>query len=443
MNSTRTLPSKASSPAGGTQVDNLTTIIENIGQLVVVPQGPVLGPTMGRVEVIDDAAVVIEGDRIAWFGRESDLPEAHAPGSADAEVIDAQGGCVIPGLIDCHTHTVFAGTRENEFVQRSEGRSYVEIAEAGGGIRSTMRHVRDASKEELIALAQPRLMRMLEQGVTTVEIKSGYGLRVEDELKMLEAVAELDAHLPMDLVGTYLAAHTVPPEYEGDPSGYLDSILNDGVLARIASVGLAEFCDVFCERSAFGVEDSRRVLETAKAQGLLPKVHADQITQMGASKLAGEVGAISADHLECIDEAGMAALKRAGTIAVLLPGCSFFLGVGQAPARTLIDHGLPVALATDYNPGSSMVASLPLVMSIACTQMHMTPTEALVAATANAAAAINRHRRLGAIAVGMEADLVVLGVPNFDRFLYEVGHYPVQKVIKNGLVVVDVDAESG
>ena len=424
----------------------MTSVIKNIGQLVVVPPGPVCGPAMGRVEVIENAAVVIDADRIAWFGSESDLPQAPPPeprasARADAEVIDAAGGCVIPGLIDCHTHTVFAGTREHEFVQRSQGRSYLEIAEAGGGIRNTMRHVRKASREELLALAQPRLTKMLEQGVTTVEIKSGYGLTVEDEIKMLEVVAELDARLPMDVVGTYLAAHTIPPEYQDDPDGYLDQILSDEVVSRIADRGLAEFCDVFCERSAFGVEQSRRVLLACKRHGLLPRLHADQITQMGASKLAGEVGAISADHLECIDEAGMAALEQAGTIAVLLPGCSFFLGVAQAPARKIIDFGLPVALATDYNPGSSMVSSLPLVMSIACAQMRMTPTEALVAATANAAAAINRHHRLGAIAVGMEADLVVLGVPNFDRFLYEVGHYPVRKVIKKGLLVVDVDAE--
>ena len=415
----------------------MSALIRNIGQLVVVPKGPVSGPAMGQVETIAEAAVVIENDRIGWFGAESDLPEA----SADTEVIDAGGGCVIPGLIDCHTHTVFAGTREHEFVQRIEGKSYVEIAEAGGGIRDTMQQVRAASKEELVKLAQPRLRRMLHNGVTTVEVKSGYGLTVAAELKMLEAIADLDAHVPSDVVGTYLAAHTVPPEFAGDPNGYLDAILDDDVLMRITNEGWAEFCDVFCERSAFDVEQSRRVLLACKKHGLRPKVHADQITQMGAGKLAGEVGAISADHLECIDEGGMAALKEAGTIAVLLPGCSFFLGVQQAPARRLIDFGLPVALATDYNPGSSMVASLPLVMSIACTQMRLTPTECLVAATANAAAAINRHDRLGAMAVGMQADLVVLGTPNFDRFCYELGHYPVQKVIKNGLVVVDVEAE--
>ncbi len=418
----------------------MTAAIANIGQLMVVPKGPVPGPSMCRVEAIEDAVLLIENDRIKWFGPAADSPQPLSSFEED-DVIDAEGGCVIPGLIDCHTHTVFAGTREHEFVQRIEGKSYTQIAEEGGGIRSTMRHVRDADKDELIALAHPRLTGMMQNGVTTVEIKSGYGLTVHDELKMLEAVAELDARMPLDLVGTYLAAHTIPPEYDGDASGYLDTVLNDGVLGRLASVGLAEFCDVFCERSAFDLQQSRRVLQTAKSQGLVPKIHADQITQMGASKLAAELGAISADHLDCIDEAGMAAMKKAGTIAVLLPGASFFLGTKQAPAREIMNAGLAVALASDYNPGSSMIASLPLIMSIACVQLKMTPAEALVAATANAAAALNRHQRLGAIAVGMQADLAILDTPNFERFLYEVGSYPVTKVIKNGRLVVDFESE--
>lgn len=425
----------------------LSSIIKNIAQLLVVPKGPIPGPAMHVVDVVEDAAVLIEGERIKWFGRASDLPAAGLPepgpsglapiGPSDTQIIDAQGGCVIPGLIDCHTHAIFAGTREHEFVMRLQGKTYAQIAEEGGGIRTTMAHVRNATKEELIELARPRLMNMLRQGVTTVEIKSGYGLTVDDELKMLEAVVELAAELPIGLVGTYLAAHTVPPEYDGNPSGYLDTVLNDRVLSKISSLGLAEFCDVFCERTAFDLADSRRVLSTAKNHHLTPKIHADQITQMGASRLAGEVGAISADHLEQIDDAGIAAMKKAGTIAVLLPGCSFFLGVPTAPARRILDAGLPVAIATDFNPGSSMISSLPLVMSIACAQLRMTPIEVLVAATANAAAALNRHRRLGAIAVGMEADLVVLGAPNFDRFLYEIGSYPIRKVLKRGQVVFD------
>jgi imidazolonepropionase len=330
---------------------------------------------------------------------------------------------------------VFAGTRETEFVQRIEGKSYAQIAEAGGGISVTVEAVRSASCGELVELALPRLQRMLLGGVTTVEIKSGYGLTVDDELKMLEAVRRLNDRQPIELVATYLAAHTTPHEFAGDPDAYLNTVLDEGVLMRIRDEKLTEFCDVFCERTAFDVRQSRRVLTTAKRFGLLPKLHADQITQMGASTLAGEVGAVSADHLETIDDSGIAAMKEAGCVAVLLPGCSFFLSVAQAPARRILDADLPVAIATDYNPGSAMIESLPLVMHIACTQMRMTPTEAVVAVTANAAAALKRQERLGAIETGMQADLVILDVPNHKRWLYEPGRNCVKTVLKKGSII--------
>jgi imidazolonepropionase len=406
-------------------------VIRNIGELVVVPPGPVGGRSMRQVSCIESAALLIDGDRIAWFGPQRQLD---APTGCDS--IDAEGGCVIPGLIDCHTHTVFAGTREAEFVQRIEGRSYAEIAEAGGGIKVTVEAVRKASCDELVELALPRLRRMLAGGVTTVEIKSGYGLAVDHELKMLEAIRRLDALQPIELVATYLAAHTIPREFEGRPDAYLDTVLDEALLERIRDEGLAEFCDVFCERTAFSIEQSRRVLSTAKRFGLTPRLHADQITQMGATKLAGEVGAVSADHLETIDDEGLAALVAAGCVGVLLPGCSFFLSVAQAPARRILEADLPVAVATDYNPGSAMVESLPLVLHIACTQMRMTPTEVVVAATANAAAALNRQDRLGAIQTGMQADLVILDVPNHNRWLYEPGRCCVRTVIKAGTVAV-------
>ena len=406
-------------------------LIRNIGELLVVPPGPIGGRAMGRVERIESAALLIEERRIAWFGPQDrlDVPE-------ECQTLDADGGCVVPGLIDCHTHTVFAGTREDEFVERIEGRTYTQVARRGGGIHVTVEAVRSAACEELVELALPRLQRMLRNGVTTVEIKSGYGLTVEDELKMLEAVRRLKTLQPVELAATYLAVHAVPKEYAGRVDDYLDLVLDEAVLSRVCEEQLAEFCDVFCEQTAFDVSQSRRVLTTAKRLGLTPKIHADQITQMGATRLAGEVKAISADHLERIDETGIEAMKQAGCIAVLLPGCSFFLGVEQAPARRLIEADLPVALATDYNPGSSMVESLPLVMSIACTQMRMTPTEAIAAAAANAAAAINRQNRLGAIKVGMQADLLILDVPNHQRWLYEPGRNAVRVVVKNGKVVV-------
>ncbi len=413
-------------------------LIHNIGELVVVPPGPIAGGAMRTVGTIQGAAVLIDGDKIAWFGPESelDLPP-------DCDVLDAQGGCVTPGLIDCHTHTVFAGTREDEFVRRIQGASYAQIAEAGGGIKVTVEAVRAATCEELIDLAAPRLSRMLENGVTTVEVKSGYGLTVDDEIKMLQVARRLDEVHPVEVVSTYLAAHTTPREFEGRTDEYLDAVLDEAVLARIRDEHLAEFCDVFCEHAVFDVEQARRVLTAAAKHGLKPRIHADQITQMGATVLAGEVGAVSADHLEVVDDAGIAAMKEAGTVAVLLPGCSFFLGVGQAPARQLLDADLPVALATDYNPGSSMVSSLPLVMSIACTQMGMTPTEAIIAATANAAVAVNRQDRVGAIAVGMQADLVVLDVPNHLRWCYEPGRNCVRAVIKAGLEVAISERSAG
>lgn len=410
-------------------------IIENIAELRCVPCGPIAGPMMDRVPRIADAAVVVEGDCIAWFGRQADLD---VPSGATR--MDAARGCVVPGLIDCHTHTVFAGSRAGEFVARIRGKSYAQIADEGGGIVVTVDAVRGAARDMLVETALGRLRRMLARGVTTVEIKSGYGLTVADELKMLETVESLRSIQPIELIGTYLAAHTVPREFRDRADEYLDVVLHEDVLGAIRDRRLASFCDVFCERGAYTVEQSRRVLETAKRFGLRPKVHADQITAMGASRLAADVGAVSADHLEHIDDESINAMRSSGTVAVVLPGCSFFLGVGQAPARRMMEGGLPVAVATDLNPGSSMIESLPLVMHIACTQLRMTPTEVLVAATANAAAALDRSERLGAIERGMQADLLVLDAPSVDHWMYEPGRELVRTVIKRGRVVHDSHA---
>lgn len=374
-----------------------------------------------------NTCLAIEDGRIAEVGVER---------RADS-FLDACGGAVIPGLIDSHTHLVFAGNRSEEFVMRAKGMSYLEIANAGGGIRRTVEAVRSASLEELVELARPRLARMLSYGVTTVEVKSGYGLTVEDEIKMLLAVRKLRELQPIELVSTYLAAHTLPPEYRDRREAYVDLLVSDELMGRVAAEGLAEFVDVFCEESAFTVEESRRILEAGQKRGLGAKIHADQITQMGASRLAAEVGCVSADHLERIDEGGIAALRSAGVIAGLLPGCSFYLGVAQAPARRLLDSGVPVAFATNYNPGSSMVESLPLALSIACTQMKVTPSEALQGATETAAKALKRGDRLGRIETGMDADLVVLDVPSVDQWLSEVGRSAVRTVLKRGRVVYE------
>lgn len=381
---------------------------------------------MGEVPRIRNAALLLDGETISWFGPQTQL---RAP--AGCETFDAQGGCVAPALIDCHTHTVFAGMREREFVQRLQNKSYAEIAHSGGGINVTVDAVRRASRAELVELALPRLRRMLRNGVTTVEIKSGYGLTVADELKMLEAIRELKSLQPIELIATYLAAHTTPPEHK-DRNEYLELLFHESVLGKIRDEKLAEFCDVFCDATAFDVYQSYRVLEAGKRFGLTPKIHADQFACMDASVLAAQVGAISADHLDKIDDAGIAAMKQSGCIAVLLPGTSYFLSQPQAPARTILEADVPVAVATNYNPGSSMIESLPLVMNIACTQMRITPMEALVAATANAAAAVNRHAKVGAIAVGMQADLVVLDVASPEQWVYEPGRNCVRAVFKRG-----------
>lgn len=410
----------------------MRTLIENIGQLAAVPPGPVHGAAMRAVPLMDRAGVVIEDERIAWFGVSAETP--HGPFD---QMIDARGGTVVPGLVDCHTHAVFAGSREDEFVRKIEGASYIEILESGGGIRNTMRAVRAASIEELIAQSRPRLRRMVEWGATTIEIKSGYGLSPADELKMLRSVRRLADDLPAELVGTYLAAHTVPPEFEGRADDYLALVTEDSLLETIRAERLAEFADVFCERGAFAVEQAKRYLERCAAHGLKPKIHSEQITRTGATKMAAELGALSADHLEFVNDDDIAAMQQFGAIPVVLPGCSFFLNSAAAPARKLITAGLPVALATDCNPGSCMIESLPLVMSIAATMLRMTPIECLVACTANAAAALGRADRIGSVAVGHQADLLVLDVPNLNAWVYRVGVNPVMKVLKRGKIIVD------
>lgn len=403
--------------------------IQNIGELVVVPRGPVGGRGMGRVPRIANAALQIDAGRIVAFG-----PQARVPPPAGCEIYNAMGGCVLPGLVDCHTHTVFAGTRAHEFVMRLESKTYAEIAASGGGINVTVDAVRKATRQQLIDLALPRLARMVSHGVTTVEIKSGYGLTVTDEFKMLETIRDLRGLQPIELIATYLAAHTTPRESQ-DPNAYCDLVFDESVLARIRDERLAEFCDVFCDATAFDVRQAHRVLEAGKRFGLTPKMHADQFAGMDASVLAARVGAISADHLDQIDDGGIEALKGSGTIGVLLPGSSYFLSLKQAPARKIMEADVPVAVATNYNPGSSMIESLPLVMNIACTQMRITPIEAVVATTANAAAALNRQDRLGAIAEGMQADLVVLDVPSPDRWMYEPGRNCIRAVFKAGKLI--------
>jgi imidazolonepropionase len=407
--------------------------VRNAAQLVCVSGGDQLarrGRLMQDLKIITNGALLARDGRIDWVGPTAELP----PLPADAEVIDAAGKTVLPGFIDSHTHLVFAGSREDEFEQRLRGLSYHEIAAQGGGINASVRRVRRASREELKALARGRLDRLLRFGATTVEVKSGYGLTVADELKCLEVIAELNAEGPLELVPTFLGAHAVPPEFQGDRDGYL-RLLTDEMLPEVARRRLAEFCDVFCETGVFSLEESERVLARARDLGLRLKLHADELTPLGGAELAAHLGAVSADHLLCITEGGVEALAAAGTVATLLPGTAFFLGMAAAPARRLIERGLAVALASDCNPGTCPTENLPLLGTMACTQMKMLPGEVVTALTLNAAAAVGRADRLGSLEVGKQADLVLWDVPDYRQLFYHFGVHQAWRVIKRGRVV--------
>jgi imidazolonepropionase len=414
----------------------MLTILHHAAQLVgIVPPGESCrrGRAMRSLGMVTDGSLLIRDGIIDWLGPAGDLPDVKVP-EADVTWIDARGKVVLPGLIDSHTHLLFAGSRADEFEQRLQGKSYQEITSAGGGILSTVRNVRQSSKEQLKALARPRLERLLHFGVTTIEVKSGYGLTPNDEMKSLEAITELNAEGPWELVPTFLGAHAVPPEYRQDREDYIRSLCDD-MLPQIARQGLAEYCDVFCETGVFSVEESRRILTRARDLGLRLKLHADELSCLGGAELAAELGAVSADHLLCISEAGIDALAEAGTVATLLPGTAFFLGVDYAPARRLIERGVPVALATDCNPGTCMTENLPLVGTMACTQMKMLPGEVLTALTLNAAAALGRGDRLGSLTPGKQGDVLVCGVEDYRALFYHFGINHVECVVKRGRVV--------
>ncbi|MGB3093731.1 MAG: imidazolonepropionase, partial [Candidatus Zixiibacteriota bacterium] len=350
-------------------------------------------------------------------------------------VIDAKDKVVLPGFVDCHTHPVFAATREEEFEMRVKGRPYQEIAAAGGGIKSSVRTLRAASKQELIELTLPRLDRMMSYGTTTIEAKSGYGLLLDDEIKMLEVIKELDHLHLIDLVPTFLGAHEVPEEYKNRKGEYIE-LITQKMIPEVAKRKLAVFCDIFCEKGVFDIQESRKILTAAKDHGFKLKLHADQLTALGGAKLAAELGAISADHLEFIDDEGIRMMKEAGVIGVLLPGACFGLGMKEyPPARKMIDQGLTVALATDFNPGSSMTESMPIILSMACLMMKMTPAEAVVASTVNSAYAVGRADDVGSIEKGKKADLVIWNVRDYREIPYHYGVNLVHQVIKDAKVV--------
>ncbi len=395
----------------------MKTAITNIGELVTLagPNRPRVGRELGELGIVRDAAVLIEGERILKVGRAADLRDEIGRAG---EVIDAEGRCVTPGFVDAHTHLVFAGNRANEFEARIEGKTYQEIAAAGGGILGTVAKTRAASEDELLTAARRNRDWMLRSGTTTIEAKSGYGLNRETELKMLRVIRRLNEEGPIRIHPTLLAAHTVPPEFKDRRAEYVSWII-DELIPEVARENLAEYCDAFCDEHAFTVDEARKVLSAAHAHGLKLRIHAEQFTPGTGAALAAELGAATADHLEVVEEATLAALRKAGVQPVLLPGSVFALGRSQyPPARKIIEAGLAPVLATDFNPGSSPVASMPFIMSLACIEMRMTPAEALTAATVNAAYSLNCGETIGSIETGKRTDLLIHEFTDYREIAY-------------------------
>jgi imidazolonepropionase len=384
-------------------------VLANIGQLATcAAEGG-----QGDIHRIADAAMAWAHGLIKWVGPARELPAEYR----EAERIDAEGRLVIPGLIDCHTHLAFGGWRAGEFEQRIRGRSYQEIAQAGGGIAATVRQTREATEQQLVDRAGHFLDAMLALGVTTVECKSGYGLSEEAEHKLLRVYRRLAREQPVRLVPTFLGAHVVPAEFRDRRAAYVD-LLVTRLIPEVAREKLAVACDVFLDESAFSVDEARRILRAGQQCGLAVKLHADQLTSGGGAELAAELGALSADHLEHISERGVAALARAGVVAVSLPLASLYLGQTPLPARRLIDAGVAVAVATDFNPGTAPSYHLPLALTLACTLQRMTPSEALKGATLYAARAVGLERSLGSLEPGKAADFAVVDAPDVNHWLY-------------------------
>ena len=386
---------------------------------------------MSDLAIIKDGALAIDKGAIIAVGTTKELSNKYQA----LNVISARNKVVTPGLVDPHTHPVFAGSRDEEFEMRIHGATYQEISEHGGGIKSTVAHVRKTTKQKLAEQTQPYLQRFLAHGTTTIEAKSGYGLSLDDEIKLLEVIKELNHKQPLELVPTFLGAHDFPDEYRNDKRGYI-RLIKEKMLPEIAHRKLAEFCDVFCEKGVFEIDASREILKEAQKYGFQLKFHADEFSPLGGAELAAELKAVSADHLMCISEKGIHQMKDNSVIAVLLPGTTFAMGLKKyAPAFHMIKSGLPIALGTDFNPGTCFSESMPLIMTIACVMMKLTPAEALTAATINAAYAINRADKIGSLEPGKQADIVIWDVPSYRHIAYHFGVNLVNKVIKKGKII--------
>ncbi len=412
-------------------------IITDCRQIVSLNGGaaPRTGAAMNELGIIENGALVVRDGLILAVGQQAELLSQY---QAD-EIISAQGCIMLPGFVDSHTHPVFVHTREDEFALRLAGKSYVEISRSGGGIRGTIRSTRDADEDLLYALAVKRIRKMIALGTTTLEAKSGYGLDTASELKQLRVIDRLAQTLPISVVPTFMGAHEYPDEYQDDHEGYLQ-ILCSEMIPAVAEQGIARFCDIFTEAHVYNLKESRRVLTCARQHGLLLKIHADEIEAMGGAELASELGCISADHLGATSDAGIEALQQAGVIPVLLPATLFSLrSRSYARGREMIDRGLPVAIATDYNPGSCNCDSLPFTISLACLQMGLTPAEAIVAATINAAHALGLGDRVGSLEVGKQADFVLWDIPSVNFIPYHLGSSHIHSVYARGSCLYRAD----
>ena len=408
----------------------MRTLLKNIG-CIQTPVGshPHRGKEQGENVKYFNAAIAMEDGVITEITSDGKLPE----GDFDIEY-NAGGKLVTPGLVDGHTHLVFGGYRQHELAMKLAGADYLDILKAGGGIIDTVRKTREADKSELYIKSAGFLDEMIGMGVTTCEAKSGYGLTTECEIKMLKVIRDLNARHYMDVVATFMGPHAVPPEYEGRGDEYIDMVCSE-MLPAVKEDKLAEFCDVFCEDSVFNAEQSRRYLECARNMGFGLKVHADEIEAIGGSELAGELGAVSAEHLIAITEAGMDALAEGGTIAMCLPATSFYLGKTFAPARRMIEKEIPVAIASDFNPGSCPSLNLQFAVNLGCIKYRMTPQEVLTAVTINPACGIGKGETVGTIEPGKQGDLVIWNAPDFEMVCYRFGSNMVNRVIKCGELV--------
>jgi imidazolonepropionase len=416
-----------------------TLLITGCKQLLTL-RGPAprRGKALRDLGIVNDGALLIRDGKIVAVGTRRALERCKD--ARRAKKLDVGGRVVLPGFVDSHTHLVFAGHRAEEYEQRISGATYEQIAKSGGGILSTVRKVRAADADALLARASKWLNNFAAHGTTTVEAKSGYGLDAASELKILRVLAALRKHAPLEIVPTFMGAHVVPPEFKRRPDAYVDLLVRR-LIPQVAREGLAEFCDVFCDRGAFTVDQARLILTAARACGLAPRIHAEQLARTGAAQLAVELHAASADHLEKINAADIRTLAKSDVACTLLPGCCFHLGLEHyAPARKLIDAGAIVALATDFNPGTSPTLNMQMVLSLACTQMRMTPAEAISAATINAAFSLRRADRVGSLEVGKSADLAVFDVEDFREIPYYFGVNHCRLTLKRGKVLYGAKA---